>query len=138
MLLRKENSSARLLLAVMCDYDAMKCKYSSIKYSLKCLKAPLRNGFRILKNSGDNVCCSVPFYRSRYKQVLYRIAALEGFLQKSQEGLQVYFKRTPPWMFCWEVSRNFKSSYFCHTSMEDASENSNSQWNTNGRLWIDE
>ena len=108
------------------------------KIELKVPKSSFRNGFRILKNSGDKVCCGVPFYKSRYKQVLYRLAALEGFLEKSQEGLQVYLKRTPPWMFCWEVSRNFQSSYFCHTPVEDASENSNSQWNINGRLWMDE
>ena len=74
--------------------------------------------FEILENSWDNLCCGVLFYRSRRKQVLCRIAALKSFLVKFQEGLQVYSKRTPPWMFCWEVCRDSRSSYFFKTPMD--------------------
>ena len=46
--------------------------------------------FKILENSWDNVCFAVPFYADRRWQVLYRIAALKNFFEKSQEGLRVY------------------------------------------------
>ena len=42
---------------------------------------------KILEMPCDNVCCVVPFYRSRRKQVLNRIAALKNVLEKSQKGL---------------------------------------------------
>ena len=54
-------------------------------------------------------------------QALCRIAALKRFLEKTQEGLRVHLKRTPPWMFCWKgdkVCRNFRSSYFFKTTMD--------------------
>ena len=35
--------------------------------------------FKILENSWDNVCCGIPFYKSKYIQVLYIITALNSF-----------------------------------------------------------
>ena len=64
--------------------------------------------FKILGNSWDNVCCGIPFYRSRCIQVLHRIAALNSFFRSSQG----YLKRTSTWMFYWEVAQNILSGYF--------------------------
>ena len=35
-----------------------------------------------------------------------------------KKSLQVYKKRTTPWIFYWEVSKNFWSSYFCNMKMD--------------------
>ena len=72
--------------------------------------------FKIPENSWNNVCYGIPFYRSRWVQVFYRIAVLNSFLRSSQ----VYLKRTPTWMFYWEVTKNILSGYF--------------YWNANG--WV--
>ena len=71
------------------------------------------------------ITCAVEFLL----QVLYRIAALKSFLEKSQEGLRARIKRTPPWMFLrkvCKVCRNVWSSYFFKIEWTDASESSNS------------
>ena len=70
------------------------------------------------------------YYRSKRQKVLYRIAALNSFLENFQEDLQVYLKGLPPWMFCWEICKNFRSScffkIFSKHQWTDASENSES------------
>ena len=63
---------------------------------------------KIPENFWVSVCCRILFYRNRCLQVLYRIAALNSFLRSSQ----VYLKRTPTWMFYWEVAKNILSGYF--------------------------
>ena len=64
------------------------------------------------ENSWDDVCSGIPFYTSRCWHILLRKAALNRFLENSKEGLQVYLKRTPTWMFRWRVSKNFQSPCF--------------------------
>ena len=70
--------------------------------------------FKIPKNTWDNACCGIPFYRNRCVQVLYRIAALSSFLK----NWQVYLKMTPTWMFYWEVAKNILSGYFFRNTNE--------------------
>ena len=70
--------------------------------------------FKILGNSWDNVCCGIPFYRSRCIQVLHRIAALNSFFRSSQG----YLKRTSTWMFYWKLPKIFWVAIFFKTLMD--------------------
>ena len=66
--------------------------------------------FKIPENSSDNVCCRVPFHRSRGVQGLYSIAALSS--EQHFEKLPKILKGTPTWMFYWEVVKNIPNDYF--------------------------
>ena len=45
------------------------------------------------------------FCRSICLPILCGILALNNFMEKFQEGLQVLLERTPPKMFCWKISK---------------------------------
>ena len=75
--------------------------------------------FRNLGNSWDNVCGGVSFCRNGHEKVLWRIVVLNSFLETSHEDQYVYLKRTPPWMFYRQISKNFWSSCFFETGADE-------------------
>ena len=110
---------------VACKISAF---YNSLKNSIRCIgmvwkvvyivyrnatKSEILTKFHrsileILENFQEVLCNEVPFLQ---KQVL--TGSLENGCYGQLFGkLSRVLKRTPTWMFYWEISRNFQSSYF--------------------------
>ena len=110
---------------VACKISAF---YNSLKNSIRCIgmvwkvvyivyrnatKSEILTKFHrsileILENFQEVLCNEVPFLQKQ---------ALTGSLENGCYGqlfgkLSRVLKRTPTWMFYWEISRNFQSSYF--------------------------
>ena len=76
---------------------------------IACNKLQLRafRIFQIQEKSWDNLSSGVSFLQNQTWQILCGIFALNNFMEKFQEGLQVFLKRTLPQMFSWKVPKNF-------------------------------
>ena len=110
---------------VACKISAF---YNSLKNSIRCIamvwkvvyivyrnatKSEILTKFHrsileILENFQEVLCNEVPFLQKQ---------ALTGSLENGCSGqlfgkLSRVLKRTPAWMFYWEISKNFQSSYF--------------------------